>query len=112
MNDRIELGRELLIDRGNRAVDCPRQVAVEGDGAGERLLDERLDELLSAVGLGLPGGGDDLLEQPRSLDRRGAGFGSDPGLGNGSALLLVEAELTGQGFQLVLIGQNLFEQPL
>ena len=64
MNDGVELGRELLIDGSDRAINRARQAPVEGDRAGKRLLDERLDEFLGAVGLGLLGCSDDLFEKP------------------------------------------------
>jgi hypothetical protein len=38
-------------------------------------------------------GGDHLFEQAGSLCSRSAGFGSDPCLGNGSALLFLKPEL-------------------
>src|SRR5689334_16844704 len=98
MHDCIELGRELLVNRSNRALDGARQSAVEGDRARKGLLHERLYELLGAVRLGLPSSGDDLLKQAGAFRRYGAGFGSDPGFGNGLALLLFEPELTGEGF--------------
>jgi hypothetical protein len=112
VNDGIELGRKLLVDRGDRAVECALQGAVESDRTGKRLLDERLDEFLGTVWLGLFGGGDDLLKEAGAFCRRSAGFGSDPRLGNGLALLLFDPELTRKGFQLVLIRQDLLEEAL
>jgi hypothetical protein len=63
VNDGIELGGKLLVDGGDRAVECALQGAVERDRTGKRLLDERLDKFLGTVRLGLFGGGDDLLKE-------------------------------------------------
>ena len=63
VHDRVELLGQLRVDRGDRLVDGARQVAVEGDGARQGLLDQRLDQILGAIGLGLLGGADDLIEQ-------------------------------------------------
>ena len=63
------------------------QVAVEGDGTAERLLDQRPDQVLGTIRLGLLGGGDDLVEQARRvsvvapvrcLRRLAIGHGSAP----------------------------------
>ena len=99
-----------MIDRGDRAVECALQGPVESNCTGKRLLNQRLDKFLGTVWLGLFGGGDDLLKEAGTFCRRSAAFGSDPRLGNGLALLLFEAELTRQGFQLVLVRQDLLEQ--
>jgi hypothetical protein len=97
VNDLVELGRQLGVDRGDRLVDGARQIAIERDRADQRLLDQRLDEFLGTVGLGLLGRRDDLFEEAAG-DRLGSGgrggFGSNLEVGNGSALLLVEAQLT------------------
>lgn len=93
----VELRGELGVKCGNRLVDRPRQVAVEGDGARKRLFNQRLDEFLRPIGLGLLGCRDDLFEKTAGS----GGFGNsrrrrrrDIGIGNGSALLLVEPQLT------------------
>ena len=96
VNDLVQLRRQSRIERGDRTVDRARQIAVESDGTGQRLLDQRLDEVLSTVRFGLLGRRDDLFEDTgaggcRSLG--GGGFGSELGVGNGLALLFVEAEL-------------------
>ena len=44
-------------------VEGARQVLVERDGAGERLLDQVLHQILRLVGRGLLGRGDDLIEE-------------------------------------------------
>jgi len=94
----VQLSRQLGVDRGNRLIDRARQVAVEGDRASQRLLDQGLDELLSAIGFGLLRCRDDLLEQATGQDGFRGGRGSR-GLcvevGNGSALLLAEPEFAG-----------------
>jgi hypothetical protein len=93
VNDLVELRREPGVDRRDRLVNRARQVAVEGDGPGERLLDERFDEFLGAIRLGLLGRRNDLFQKPardsgvgdgRSGVRRGME------IGNGSALPFVE----------------------
>ena len=84
VHDRGQLLRELAVDRCDRAFECARQVAVEGDGALKRLLDERLRQFLRAIWLGLLGRGDDLIEQADPL------FGRDgDGERSGSAAALV-----------------------
>lgn len=61
MGDLVELRGKLGVDRGDRPVNRARQVAIEGDRANQSLLDQRLDEFVSAVGLGLLGCRDDLF---------------------------------------------------
>jgi hypothetical protein len=112
MHHLVELRRQACVDGGNRLVDRPRQVAIEGDRAGQRLLDERLDEILRPVGLGLFGCRDDLLEQTGADGGFGCsrgGFRRKVGIRNGSALLLVEPQFTGQGLELAFILQDLLE---
>jgi hypothetical protein len=100
MHHLVELGGEPRIDRLDRLVDRARQVAVKGDRADQRLLDQGLDQLLGTVGLGLLGCGDDLFEEATSdrrfRDGRGGG-GRNVEVGNGSALLFAEAKLARQG---------------
>ena len=50
MHDGIELRRHLRVDRRDRLVEGAREIAVESDRAGQRLLDEVLDEVLGAIG--------------------------------------------------------------
>jgi hypothetical protein len=102
VHDRVQLLGELLVDRCDGAVEGLRQAALERYRAAERLFDQGLDKILGAVGLGLPGSGNDLFEKVRRFGYCRAGFGSDPGFGNGSALLF-EPELPGEGLQLVLV---------
>jgi len=61
MHDLVQLRRHLAVDRGDRPVERARQVFVERDGSAQRLFDQRLDQFLGAVGLGLLGCGDDLF---------------------------------------------------
>ena len=71
------------------------QIAIEGDRAGKRLLDQGLDEFLGAVGFGLFGGRNHLLQQAgRGRFRGGAGSASNIEIRNGSALLFAEPQLT------------------
>ena len=63
VHDRVELFGQLAVDRRDRAFDRPRDVLVERDGAGERLLDQVLDQVLGLIGCGLLGRGDDLIEE-------------------------------------------------
>src|SRR5438270_901073 len=56
-----ELSREHAVAGRDRAFEGARQIAIEGDGAGKRLLDQGLDEFLGAVGFGLFGGRNHLL---------------------------------------------------
>lgn len=97
MDDLVELRRQLGIERSDRAIDGPRQVSVKGDRAGQRLLDERLDQFLGAVRLGLFGGRNNLLKKAwgfgGSRCRCAARFGCNFGVRNGLALLLADPEL-------------------
>jgi hypothetical protein len=112
VHDLVELRGKPGIDRLDCLVDRARQVAVEGDRADQGLLDQRLDEFLGAVRLGLFGCGDDLYQeaagQRRFRDSRG-GIGRKLEIGNGSALLFVEAKLARQGLELAFVLQNLLE---
>src|SRR6185437_14820596 len=38
MNDRIELRGQFGVYRLNGLVECPREISIEGDGSGQRLL--------------------------------------------------------------------------
>jgi hypothetical protein len=95
----VELRGKPGVDRRDRLVNRARQIAIEGDRANQGLLDQRLDEFLGAVGLGLLGGRDDLFEQSGGDRRFGGsgrgGFGRNPEVGNGSALLFVEPQFPG-----------------
>ena len=73
MHDRVELLGQLAIDRGDRAVEGARQVLVERDGAGERLLDQVLHQILRLIGRGLLGRCDDLIEEGNALGGFGCG---------------------------------------
>ena len=73
MHDRVELFRQLAIDRGDGAVEGARQVLVERDGAGQRLLDQVLDQVLRLIGCGLLGRGDDLIEEGWAFGGLGCG---------------------------------------
>jgi len=68
VHDLVELRRQSGVNRGDGPVDRPRQIAVKRNRAGQRLLDKRFDELLSAIGFGLLGSGDDLLQQAAGED--------------------------------------------
>ena len=95
MHDFVELSGQHAVAGRDRAFESASQIAVEGDSAGERLLDQGLDELLGAVGLGLFGGRDHLLQQADGCRFRGAaGSASNIEIGNGSALLFAEPQLT------------------
>jgi hypothetical protein len=61
VHDLVELGGKPGVDRLDCLVDRARQIAVEGDRADQGLLDQRLDEFMSAVRLGLLGCRDDLF---------------------------------------------------
>jgi hypothetical protein len=88
VHDLVELGRQRCVDCRDRLLDRTREVAVERDRAGQRLLDQRLDEFLGAVGLGLPGRRNDLIEKPGTGSGFGGGRGGRGGkIGNCSALL-------------------------
>jgi len=50
VHDLVELRGQLASDRGDRPVEGAGQVLVEGHGAGERLLDQRLDQFLGRSG--------------------------------------------------------------
>ena len=63
VHDRVELLGQLGIDRLDGLVEGPGEVAVEGDRAGQRLLDQVLDEVLGAIRLGLLGIAEDLVQQ-------------------------------------------------
>jgi hypothetical protein len=79
MHDLVELSGELGVDRRDGAIDRARQIAVKRDRAGERLLDQCLDEFLCSVGFGLPGCRNDLVKEAGRFRRFGgcrAGFGS------------------------------------
>jgi hypothetical protein len=93
VHDLVELGRQCRVDIRDRLLDRAREVAVERDRAGQRLLDQRLDEFLGAVRLGLLGRRNDLIE--KSGDR--SGFSGREGgrggkIGNCSALLFGDAK--------------------
>ena len=93
VHDLVELGRQRGVDRRDRLLDRAREVAVERDRAGQRLLDQRLDEFLGAVRLGLLGRRNDLIE--KSGDRSGfsgGGGGRGGKIGNCSALLFGDAK--------------------
>ncbi len=114
VHDRVELLRQLGVDRLDGLVERPREVAIEGDGAGQRLLDERLDELLGAIGFGLLGVGDDLIEQTGAASVVVAA--ADSGALFASAiclfLRLLDAEFARQRLELLLRTQDLLEQVL
>ncbi len=73
MHDRVELVGQLAVDRGDGAIERTRQVLVEGDGAGERLLDQVLHQILRLIGRGLPGCGDDLIQEGGAFGGFGCG---------------------------------------
>ncbi len=62
MHDGVKLRRQFGVDRRDGFVEGAGEVTVERDRAGQRLLDERLDQVLGAIRLGLLGVGDDLVE--------------------------------------------------
>ncbi len=110
MHDRVELVGQLAIDRGDGAVDGARQVLVERDGAGERLLDQVLHQVLRLVGCGLPGSGDDLIEDGNLGGFRRCLLRCGLGARHRSGLLLVQPQLAGQRLQFVLVLQHLLQQ--
>ena len=63
MHHGVELFGQLAVDRRDRAFEGAREALVERDGAGQRLLDQILDQVLGLVGCGLLGRGDDLIEE-------------------------------------------------
>jgi hypothetical protein len=88
VHDLVELGRQRRVDRGDRLLDCTREVAVERNRAGQGLLDQRLDEFLGTIRLGLPGRRNDLIEKSGGRSGFSGGGGGRGGkIGNGSALL-------------------------
>jgi hypothetical protein len=99
MDDFVKLHRQLRVECGNRPVDRARQIAIERDRAGERLFDQRFNQILGAIGLGLLGCGDDLFEQPagrRGVRRCRRATWRKVQVGNGSALLLIEPQFARQ----------------
>ena len=98
VHDRVQLLGQLAVDLGDCPVEGAGQVAVEGDGARQCFLDQRLHQILRAIALGLLGGTKNLLEQVDALGscRFRGSRGRCLCAGHGSAPLLVEAELAGQ----------------
>ncbi len=70
MDDRVELFGQFAIDRGDSTFEGACHILVEGDGAGERLLDQVLHQVLRLIGRGLLGGSDNLIEEGCSFSRR------------------------------------------
>jgi hypothetical protein len=97
VHDLVELRRQRCVDRRDRLLDRARKVAVERDRAGQRLLDQRLDEFLGAVRLRLFGRRYDLIEKSGDgsgvSGRGGAGRGGK--IGNCSALLFGDPKFAG-----------------
>ena len=78
VHDRRELLGDLRVDRLDRLVDRDCEVAIELDRAVERLLGQRAQQRMRALGLGLLRRRDDAVEQARRVRRRDCGFrGSD-----------------------------------
>ena len=73
MHDGIELVGQLRVDRRDGALEGAGDVLVEHDGAGERLLDQVLHQVLRLVGGRLLGRRDDLIEEGKALGRLGRG---------------------------------------
>jgi hypothetical protein len=93
VDDLVELLGQHAVASRDRALERSRQITVEGNGPGESLFDEGLDEFLGAVGFGLLGGRNDLFQNAGRRGRfGGAGLARDIAIGNGSALLLAEPQ--------------------
>ncbi len=73
MHDRVELFRQLAIDLSDRAIEGAGHVLVEGDRPGERLLDQRLHQLLRLIRRRLLGRRDDLVEEGDAFGGFGGG---------------------------------------
>jgi hypothetical protein len=96
VHDLVQLGRQLGVDRSDRLVDGTREIAVEGDRAGQRLLDQRLDEVLGAIRFCLPSRRNDLIEQSGdSSGFSGGGSGRRGKIRNCSALLFGDPKFAG-----------------
>ena len=95
VHDLVELSGQHAVAGRDRMLERAGQIAIEGDRAGKRLLDQGLDEFLGAVGFGLFGGRNHLLQQADGCRFSGAaGLASYVEIRNGSALLLAEPQLT------------------
>ena len=113
VHDRVKLRRQLLVDCRDRAIERAGNVFVEDQRAGHRLLDEILHQIGGLIRGGLLGRADHLIEEGKSAfrgRRRASGLGFGLRAGHGSALLLVDTKLAREGFQLVLVLQNLLQQ--
>jgi hypothetical protein len=92
VHDLVELGRQRCVDRRDCLLDRAREIAVERNRAGQRLLDQRLDEFLGTVRFGLPGRRNDLVKKSRRSGFGGGGGGRGGKIGNCSALLFGDAK--------------------
>jgi hypothetical protein len=96
VHDFVELDRQRCVNRRDRLLDRAREIAVERDRAGQRLLDQRLDEFLGAVRLGLLGRRNDLIEKAGDGSGFSGGGGGRGGkIGNCSALLFGDPKFAG-----------------
>ena len=103
----------LRVDRRDRAVDRLGDVLVEGDGALQRLLDQRLDQVLRAIRSVCFVLAEDLVEQARRLGRgRAARRRRRAAVSLMTILSLAEAEFAGQRLQLSIRLQHLLQQAL
>jgi hypothetical protein len=96
VHDLVQLVRQFCVDRGDRLVDRAREIAVEGDRTGQRLLDQRFDEVLCAIRFRLLGRRYDLIEKSGGRSRVSGGDSSRGGnIRNCSALLFGDPKFAG-----------------